>query len=59
MFKSYKIYECPENPIEYGKYIGKTPILEQAIEACKKAKVYGKSYCIKGVKTDETEVIFL
>lgn len=29
-YVKYEIYECPENPTEYGKYIGSTPILEQA-----------------------------
>lgn len=55
----YAIYECPARPTEYGKYIGKTPILEQAMKACEKAKVDGKNYFIKGIKADGTEIIFL
>lgn len=58
-YVGYAIYECPVSPTEYGKYIGKTPVLEQAIEVCEKAKANGKSYFIKGIKADGTEVIFL
>ena len=50
----YEIYECPKNPTEHGKYIGKTPILEQALKAC-----CGKNYFIKGIKPDGTKVLFL
>lgn len=55
----YAVYECPKSPTEYGKFIGKTPVLEQAVNACEKAKADGKSYFIKGIKADGTEVIFL
>lgn len=58
-YVAYAVYECPKNPAEYGKYIGKTPILEQAIKACENAKISGKNYFIKGIKADKTEVIFL
>lgn len=55
----FKIYECPTNPTETGKYIGSTPILEQAFCAVRLAAEHGKSYFIKGVKPDGTEVLFL
>lgn len=58
-YVAYAVYECPKSPTEYGKFIGKTPVLEQAVEACQKAKEDGKSYFIKGVKADGTEVIFI
>lgn len=55
----FAIYECPKNPTEHGKYIGKTPVLEQAIMACAMAKASGKSYFIKGIQVDGTEVVIL
>lgn len=55
----FTIYECPKNPTEYGKYIGKTPVFEQAVKACETAKANGKFYFIKGIKADGTEVIFM
>lgn len=58
-YVAYAVYECPKSPKDYGKFIGKTPLLEQAMEACEKAKQNGKSYFIKGVKADGTEVIFI
>ena len=58
-YVAYAIYECPASPTEYGKYIGKTPVLEQAVQACEKAKANGKSYFIKGIKADGAEVIFM
>lgn len=35
------------------------PIYEQALIACENAKAHGKSYFIKGIKEDGTEVAFL
>lgn len=55
----YAVYKCPENPTEQGEYIGSTPILEQAENAVKRAKLSGTDCFIKGVKVDGTEVIFL
>lgn len=55
----YKIYECPTKPTETGKYIGRTPILEQAFCAVHLAAEHGESYFVKGVKPDGTEVLFL
>ena len=55
----FAIYECPKNPTEYGKYIGKTSVFEQAVTACERAKVSGKSYFIKGIQVDGTEVVIL
>lgn len=58
-YVGFAVYECPENPHEHGKYIGKSPILAQALTACEKAKASGKNYFIKGIKTDGKEVVFL
>lgn len=58
-YVAYAVYECPKSPTEYGKFIGRTPVLEQAVEACEIAKASGKSYFIKGIKEDGTEVIFM
>ena len=55
----YAIYKCPNNPTEKGQYIGKTPIYEQALTVCENAKAQGKSYFIKGIKADGTEIMFL
>lgn len=55
----YEVYECPTSPTDHGKYIGKTPIYEQAINTCNKAKECGKNYFIKGVKFDGTEVLLI
>lgn len=55
----FNIYECPKNPNEKGKYIGKTPIFEQAEKVCENAKAEGKSYFIKGVTPDGQEVLLL
>jgi hypothetical protein len=54
-YVGYEVYECPANPYEYGKYIGKTPIYEQAV----KAKEEGKNRFIKGVKHDGSRVMVL
>lgn len=58
-YTSYEVYECPMKPTEYGKYIGKTPIYEQALNACRNAKEHGKSYFIKGIKSDGTKVLII
>lgn len=58
-YVSYEVYECPANPYEYGKYIGKTPIYEQAVQAVQKAKEKGKNLFIKGVKHDGSRVMIL
>lgn len=55
----FAVYECPENPHEHGKYIGKTPMFEQAMTACERAKANGKNYFIKGLKADGMEVVIL
>lgn len=56
---SYEIYECPTKPTEQGKYIGKTPIYEQAINVLRIAKENGKSYFLKGIKADNTKVLLI
>ena len=43
---AYEVYECPIKPTECGKYIGKTPIYEQAFNACRNAEKHGKNYHI-------------
>lgn len=58
-YVGYAIYECPKRPTEQGTYIGKTPLIEQAIAACENAAKEGKSYLIKGIQADGTEVLFL
>ena len=55
----YEIYECPKNPTEHGKYIGKTPIYEQALNVCNNAKDCKKNYFIKGIKLDGTKVLLI
>lgn len=58
-YVAYAIYECPKKPTEKGKYIGKTPIFQQAMDACENAKKEGKNYFIKGIQEDGTEIILL
>lgn len=58
-YVGYAIYEDPEQPTEHGKYIGKTPLIEQAISACENADKEGKNYFIKGIQADGVEVLFL
>ena len=55
----FEVCECPKNPTEEGKYVGKTPVYEQALTACEKAKANGKTYFIKAVKADGTKVVLL
>lgn len=58
-YKYYNIYETPTTPTAKGKYIGVLPIFEQALTVCENAKKSGKSYFIKGVCSDGTEIIIL
>lgn len=58
-YVGYAIYEGPDVPTEHGKYIGKTPIYEQAEAACANAATRGKIYIMKGIKKDGTQVVFL
>lgn len=53
-YVKYEIYECPKNPTEYGKYIGSTPILEQAQAVAAKG-----NRLIKGVTADGGKVLLL
>lgn len=48
----YEIYECPQHPIENGKYYGKTPVLEQAEIVVRNAKERGQMLFIKAVCSD-------
>ena len=52
----YNIYEYPNNPTEYGKYYGCTPILEQAKGVVRIAKEQGKDYFIKAIYDNGEEV---
>ncbi len=56
---SYRIYEAPVAPTEKGKYIARTPLLPQALRACEMAKERGKSWFIKGITPEGTEVLLL
>lgn len=58
-YVGFAVYEAPQKPWQHGKYIGKTPILAQAVTACENAKASGKDYFIKGIRTDGTEVVLL
>lgn len=58
-YVSFAVYEAPKKPWQHGKYIGKTPILAQAVTACENAKANGRIYFIKGIKKDGTEIIIL
>lgn len=58
-YVEFRVYECPKKPNEKGKYIGKTPYIDQAAAACMSAAAYGKNYFIKGVRADGTEVLLL
>ena len=49
---SYEIYECPQKPTENGRYYGKTPVLEQAETAIRKAKEKGTMLFLKAVCSD-------
>ena len=58
-YVEFRVYECPKKPNEKGKYIGKTPYLDQAVAACTAAKAHGGNYFVKGVRADGTEVLLL
>lgn len=58
-FAFYEVYQSPENPQDTGRYIGKSPILEQAIVACNNAQKEGKIYFLKGVTHDGRRVLIL
>ena len=38
----YEIYSCPAKPTDNGNYLGKTPVLEQAVGAVELAKKQGQ-----------------
>ena len=58
-YKSFNIYECPQSPTESGKFITATPLVKLAVVVVNRAEEEGKSYFIKGVKEDGTEVLLL
>ena len=47
-YVGYEIHECAQRPTDTGRYVGKTPVLAQALEAC-----------LYGIKKDGTKVLFL
>ena len=51
---NYEVYRGPDRPQDDGKYIGRTPIKEQALNAVKKAKEQGLVYYIKAWCSDGT-----
>ena len=59
VYVGYEIHECAQCPTDTGRYVGKTPVLVQALEACLRAKEHGKGYFIYGIKKDGTKVLFL
>lgn len=59
VYVGYEIHECAQRPTDTGRYIGKTPVLAQALEVCLRAKEHGKNYFIYGIKKDGTKVLFL
>lgn len=58
-YSYYEVYEGAETPTGHGRYLGATPIYEQAEAAVRNAKTSGKVCFIKGVKPDGTKVYFL
>ena len=58
-YVGYEIHECAQRPTDTGRYVGKTPVLAQALEAYLRAKEHGGSYFIYGIKKDGTKVLFL
>lgn len=59
VYVGYEIHECAQRPTDTGRYVGRTPVLAQALEACLRAKEHGGSYFIYGIKKDGTKVLFL
>ena len=66
MYSYYEIYECPSVPTMNGKYIGATPIMEQALNARDRhnaeivhgAKA-GAYWMVKGVLSNGDRIVFL
>lgn len=65
MYDWYEVYECPDGPTEKGRYIGATPMREQAEQAAARhnAEVWhgaaGSAWFVRGVRSDGTRVTFL
>lgn len=66
MYAWYEVYECPSAPSDSGRYIGATPVKEQAFSAAERhnaeirhrAKT-GKFWFVKGVLHSGERVTFL
>lgn len=62
-FLRFLIYECPAMPTERGRYIGQTPIEEQAINAVenhnKNRDVNTPAWFIYGITPSGEKIIFL
>lgn len=56
---SFEIYTGPEKPTEHGKYYGKTPILEQAINVVEQSFKNGKTMYIAVRLTDGNQLFIL
>lgn len=53
-FSSFEVYEGPDDPAGKRKYVGSTPLWDQALTAVKNAAKRGKTYLILGVRDDGT-----
>mgnify|MGYP003289132334 CR=1 FL=1 len=53
-FVAFRVYDCPNAPMEKGRFVGSCAVLEQA-EA---AAAHGSRF-ITGVRADGSEVVFL
>lgn len=65
MFSFYEVYECPEKPTERGRYIGASPVYDQAAQAVERHNAeyrHGKArsaWFLKGVLPNGDRVVFL
>lgn len=63
-FCFFEIWECPDKPTSKGKYVGASPISEQAFSAVERhnaesKRTGGKMWFIKGVRNNGERVTFL
>ena len=55
-YMSYELYKCPSSPTETGTYVGKTPILEQALQAAERSN---NRLFVKGVRENGERVVLI
>lgn len=55
----FEVWEGSKDPKAHGKYIGKTPIFEQAIGAVKESAKRGVICFLKGVRADGVKVYLI